>query len=349
MVWSLRLTCVVIVLASSIEVWGQTQGNIAKPQAATAAGVWVKHPNNPMLSLGKDADFDRHNIFAPSVVKDGGKYWMFYAGGPSGPKSGEDFVRYQLGLALSDDGVRWSKQPKPLLELGERDDFHCVPTLLRTPEGELFKRDGIWHLLYNSNRPDDVDHATSRDGLTWVKDPGNPIFQRAYAPNVLQVGNEVRLYYISKPPRKDGKAVPWQVHLATGKDFDSLKDHPGNPILVLSQPWEKGALFYPYVLQEGKTWVMFYASYWQDPSFREQRTAIGMATSPDGIQWTKFGENPVLTPTSDSPFDSRYTSSQCVLKDGDGYKLYYGSRIDMIHKYFAIGLATKRGPLLPSP
>lgn len=346
---SLQISWGVIVLALPVATGAQTPGDAAKTQAARTADVWVKHPNNPMLSLGKAGEFDHHNIFGPSVVKDGGKYFLFYCGGPSGPKTGEELVRYQLGLALSDDGVQWTKQPKPLLELGERDDFHCAPTLLRSPEGELFKQDGLWHLLYNSNRPDDVDHATSRDGLTWEKDPLNPIFKRAYAPNVVQVGDELRLYYISKPARKDGQAVPWQVHLATGKDFSSLKDHPGNPILVVSQPWEKGALFYPYVLREGKTWVMFYASYWQDLSFREQRTAIGMATSPDGVRWTKSDRNPVLTPTPGSTFDSRYTSSQSVIRDGDGYKLYYGSRIDMIHKYFAIGLATRRGPLLSSP
>ncbi len=71
-----------------------------------------------------------------------------------------------------------------------------------------------------------------------------------------------------------------------------------------------------------------------------------MATSRDGLRWTKHAKNPVLTPTPGSKFDSRYTSSQSVIRDGDHYKLYYASRIDMLHKYYAIGLATKRGSLL---
>src|SRR6185369_16618293 len=149
------------------------------------------------------------------------------------------------------------------------------------------------------------------------------IYRRAYAPNLVQVGDEIRMYFIHKPPRKDWQAVPWEVHLATGRDLHSLKPHAANPVLVVSQPWEKGALFYPYVIKEGATWVMFYASYYQDASFKDQRTAIGMATSADGVAWTKSPENPVLTPTPASPYDSRYVSSQSVLRDGDHYKMYF--------------------------
>ena len=75
---------------------------------------------------------------------------------------------------------------------------------------------------------------------------------------------------------------------------------------------------------------------------------VGLATSADGVVWTKSEQNPILTPTPDSEFDSVYTSAQSVIRDGDGYRMYYGARIDLVHKYFAIGLATKQakqGPL----
>jgi hypothetical protein len=295
-----------------------------------------------MLSLGKDGEFDSQNLFGPAVAKEGGKYWLFYCGGPSGPRTGEDLVRYQLGLALSDDGVRWQKTGKPLLPLGERDNFHCTPALLRSAAGDLLKRDGRWHLLFCGNRADDVEHATSADGLDWEKDPRSPIFRAAYAPNLLDLDGELRMYYVHKP----GGSKPWQVHLATGQDFYSLKPHAANPVLRLSQPWESEHLFYPYVLRERQTWVMFYASYWPHHPQKKPATAIGMATSPDGLTWTKYGGNPVLTPTPDSRFDATYTSSEAVIRDGDHYKLYYGARINQVHKYYAIGLATKQGKFL---
>lgn len=307
---------------------------------------WVKSPKNPMLSLGKEGDFDSQNIFGPSIVKDGGKYFLFHAGGPSGPVNGGDFVKYQLGLALSDDGETFTKTGKPLLPLGERDDFHATPALLREPGGALLKRDGVWHMVFCGNRADDIEHATSRDGLTWEKDPRSPIYKSAYSPNLVQTDRELRMYYIHKPRQPDGKIGPWEVHLATGPDFYSLKAHAANPVLKVSQPWEKGALFYPYVLREGEVWVMFYAAYWTNHPQSRGATAIGMATSPDGVTWTKHEANPVLTPTPDSKFDSIYTSSQSVIRDGDLYRMFYGGRIDARHKYFAIGQATKPAPLL---
>jgi predicted GH43/DUF377 family glycosyl hydrolase len=314
--------------------------------SAIAAEAWVKSAKNPMLSLGATNAFDSQNLFGPAVVKDDGKYFMFYCGGPAGPKTGEELVRYQIGLALSEDGETWTKTGKPLMPLGARDDFHATPSLLRNPAGDLLKLDGVWHMVFCGNRADDVEHATSRDGLTWDKDPRGPIFKRAYAPNLIQWEGELRMYYIYKPKAVAGKAVPWEVHLATGRDFYSLKPHASNPVLKISQPWEKGALFYPYVLREGETWVMFYGAYWQGHPSAKTSTAMGMATSRDGVQWVKSTVNPVLTPTPGSAYDSIYTSSEAVIRDGDHYRLYYGGRIDMVHKYFSIGLATRRGKLV---
>jgi predicted GH43/DUF377 family glycosyl hydrolase len=318
------------------------------PAAETCAGGWQKSPHNPILSLGNRGDFDQENIFAPCIVKEQGRYFLFYCGGPSGPRTKEEHVRYQLGLALSDDGEKFVKQGKPLLPLGERDDFHCTPAVLRNPDGTLHKRDGLWHMVYCANRPDDVEHATSRDGLAWEKDPRNPIYKKAYAPMLVQTENELRMYFVFKPPRRDGKAVPWEIHLASGPDFYSLRSHPANPMLQISQPWEKANLFYPYVIREGATWLMFYGAYWNGHPTARTSTAMGMATSPDGLRWTKCDANPILTQTPESKYDAIYTSSQSVIRDGDQYRLFYGGRIDMVHKYFSVNQATHVVPLISS-
>jgi len=319
---------------------------LAGSLASAETGGWVKSAKNPMLSLGKDGGFDSQNIVSPSIVKDGGRYFLFYAGGPLGPGNGGDFVRYQLGLALSNDGETWRKTGTPLLPLGERDNFHVTPALLRNAGGTLRKEGGLWHMVYCGNREDDVEYATSPDGLRWTKDRRSPVYRRAYAPNLVWTAGEVRMYYIHKPAAAERR--PWEVHLATGPGLFSLRAHPANPVLRISQPWERGALFYPYVIQEGKTWVLFYASYWdkKDPSDKTGYTAIGTATSTDGIHWTKNERNPILTPIPGSPYESVYNSSQSVIRDGDHYKMYYATRIDMIHKYYAICLARKAGRLV---
>jgi len=310
-----------------------------------AGSGWIKSAKNPMLRLGNDGEFDSQNIMSPSIVKDGRRYYLFYAGGPLGPRNGGELVRYQLGLALSRDGESWKKTGKPLLPLGERDDFHVTPALLRDPSGNLLKQDRLWHMVYCGNRADDVEYATSPDGLRWTKHARNPIYARAYSPNLVAVHGQIRMYYIHKPDSPPGAPrIPWEVHLATGRDLLSLRPHPGNPVLKVSQPWESGALFYPYVIRERDRWILFYASYWKRPSGVRGAlyTAIGTATSTDGIEWSKNKQNPVLTPIDGSSYESVYNSSQSVIWDGDHYKLYYATRIDAIHKYYAICMARKR-------
>ena len=124
----------------------------------------------------------------------------------------------------------------------------------------------------------------------------------------------------------------------------SAPPHASNPVLKRDQAWEgEIGLVYPYVLRENQTWIMFYASGWNHPQGAMGHTAIGMATSGDGLSWTKWPDNPILTPTPQSSYDSVYTSSQSAIWDGDHYKMFYASRIDKIHKYFAIALATHEG------
>ena len=57
--------------------------------------------------------------------------------------------------------------------------------------------------------------------------------------------------------------------------------------------------------------------------------------------WQRYPENPLLSPDPDSSYDSLYCSNASVIPEPDGRnKLYYASRVDMQHKYYAIALAT---------
>ena len=109
-------------------------GNDCLAQELWTSG-WKKSPHNPVLSLSPAEAFDSQNIFAPAIAKHEGRYYLFYAGGPSGPTTGEEFVNYQLGLATSSDGVNFVKHGSPLMPLGARDNFHATPALLRDQQG----------------------------------------------------------------------------------------------------------------------------------------------------------------------------------------------------------------------
>ena len=77
------------------------------------------------------------------------------------------------------------------------------------------------------------------------------------------------------------------------------------------------------------------------------KTAIGFATSPDGLIWDKHPGNPVFGPDPSREWESHYTTSQSLLRLPDGsWRIWYASRTKppFVHKYFAIGTALWRGP-----
>ncbi len=92
--------------------------------------------------------------------------------------------------------------------------------------------------------------------------------------------------------------------------------YSGNPILSpTSATWDSSHVQLPTVIFNGTGYWMWYdgrsGSSW----------AIGLATSPDGMTWTKYSGNPVLT--RGSGWEGRYISTPVVLYDGNSYKMWY--------------------------
>jgi hypothetical protein len=85
--------------------------------ATSADGVnWVKNGSS-VLDEGAAGDFDERGVGQPCVILEGSTYIMGYAG------TGED-NKSRLGLAVSADGVTWTKYANnPVLDLGAPGTF----------------------------------------------------------------------------------------------------------------------------------------------------------------------------------------------------------------------------------
>ncbi len=72
--------------------------------------TWIKH-TGPVLSAG--TTWDQGGVAVASVIKDGGKYYMWYSG-YSGFTKAE--IQIAIGVAKSNDGItNWSKNTRPVL------------------------------------------------------------------------------------------------------------------------------------------------------------------------------------------------------------------------------------------
>ena len=88
--------------------------------------------------------------------------------------------------------------------------------------------------------------------------------------------------------------------------------------------WDDDSVGSPSVIKDGTTYKMWYTGGTTDGSLSGTVPAIGYATSPDGITWTKH-TGAVLDGTGGGSWDDDGVGSPCVIYDSDDgkYKMWY--------------------------
>ena len=93
-----------------------------------------------------------------------------------------------------------------------------------------------------------------------------------------------------------------------------------NPLLGpgTAGSWTEYGAMSPSVLWINPTYMMWYSG--TDADFV---SAIGYATSGNGVVWSEYASNPVLTKGAPGSWDAGGVSFASVIPDGDGYKMWY--------------------------
>jgi predicted GH43/DUF377 family glycosyl hydrolase len=100
--------------------------------ARSTDGVqWQKLRTNPVLELGELRAFDETGLGEPAVWEEQGSYWMLY--------TARDRHEYRrLGLARSQDGVRWERVTSEPVLAGQQpwnSKVVCDPTVVHADGG----------------------------------------------------------------------------------------------------------------------------------------------------------------------------------------------------------------------
>jgi len=135
---------------------------------------------------------------------------------------------------------------------------------------------------------------TSKDGFNWSEP--RRVFEGHADPCVVRVAeNKFYLYYCEGGRiAKDGKQV-WEFknYVATSPDGIAWKNEP-EPLLPLGPrgSWDAQSHAGPCVLKLADGFHLWYLG---SGSYRGKTAwRIGHATSPDGLKWTRSGQEPVL-------------------------------------------------------
>jgi beta-1,4-mannooligosaccharide/beta-1,4-mannosyl-N-acetylglucosamine phosphorylase len=136
-----------------------------RTESFTTAPCVTRYPGNPVLS--KDTvPFPSSSIFNAGVAKYRGQYVMVFRndylrrpGAPYGPDNG--FAGTDLGLAFSDDGLRWEVRPEPFIRNEDVRDGEVS----RVYDPRLTVLDGALYLCFAM----DTAHGL-RGGIGKMKD-----------------------------------------------------------------------------------------------------------------------------------------------------------------------------------
>ena len=107
---------------------------------------------------------------------------------------------------------------------------------------------------------------------------------------------------------------------SVGSAQTAWEKYPHNPVLEMGPigTWDDVGVFQPGVLFDGMEYRMWYSG------DNGSNTRIGVATSPDGIAWTKHVANPVIQLGGSGAWDDFKLFDAHVLFDGTEYRMWFG-------------------------
>ncbi|MCD6287894.1 MAG: hypothetical protein J7M12_02140, partial [Candidatus Hydrogenedentes bacterium] len=125
------------------------------------AGRWHKYSGNPILEPGTQGQWDSWTLATMNVLKVGDMCHMYYEAGSKG------VIDFQIGHAISEDGVHWTKDPaNPVIPFGRHGAWDDTETW----DPFVLYEDGVFKMWYggttvrNGKRDFQIGYATSRDG-----------------------------------------------------------------------------------------------------------------------------------------------------------------------------------------
>lgn len=310
----------------------------AIPTDQLDASLFRFYEGNPVLQRSDSPGWDSQFIDPGGMVYHDGMFHMFFNGIHGFP------APVGIGYATSEDGYHWTRQTdEPVLSAEALSDTNFSGSNLFVTSA-LVEPDGAWVLYFYTlggsgfGGPGEVGRATAPAATgPWTIDP-DPVLQpgqdgswdevQVSGPNVLKVEEGYLMYYDGL--RNGGASMIGRATSPDGVRWEKYNDPATNdPVFAESDPvlspstegWDSRRVIDPNVIQTSEGFEMIYLSTSGLGKFAPGEFAFGAATSPDGIEWTKSSQNPILS-NQDHPRWSQAFLASLLYVEGT-YFLYF--------------------------
>ncbi len=202
----------------------------------------------------------------------------------------------------------------------------------------LLKEDGRFRMWFSWRPKKSLALVESADGERWSEpqvvfgpSPSNGWEADVNRPAVLKREDGYHLWFTGQ---SGGRS---QIGYATSADGKSWTRITRQPVLSPQASWEKVAVMCPHVMWDSGLRLF---RMWYSAGEQNEPDAIGYATSPDGISWTRSAANPIFRPGPTNSWDQYKVTGCQVIRQGDWHYMFYIGFRDEQHAQ--IGLARSR-------
>lgn len=262
---------------------------------------------------------------------------------------------FLLFASFSNSQTEWFKHPDNPIISGNPGTWDATYVAFSAVIHDTVYK--MWYtggLNYGTFADSKIGYATSINGIDWNKRP-NPVLTKGeagkfdegtiVAASVLYDEAIYKMWYVGTHSWFGNN---WRIGYATSPDgINWTRQNDGNPVLNLGAAgeWDDAYVGHVSVIRDGSLLKMWY---------RGSRISggldgsIGLATSTDGISWTKFDDplttdppyaesDPVLVPTPGT-WDSQVVYHPNVIVNDSTYEMWYVAMGNMIGQN--VGYAT---------
>ncbi|MFA5189439.1 MAG: glycosyl hydrolase family 65 protein [Verrucomicrobiia bacterium] len=202
----------------------------------------------------------------------------------------------------------------------------------------LLKEDGRFRMWFSWRPKKSIALAESKDGIHWSEplivlgpNAASGWEDNMNRPVVVRRGDGYHMWFTGQ-----ARGGSW-IGYATSHDGKVWKRMTEKPVFSPEAPWEKVAVMCPHVIWDdaAKQFRMWYSGGEQN-----EPNAIGYATSPDGVVWTKLPSNPIFAADPKSEWERHKVTACQVMRHGDWHLMFYiGFRTE---RFAQIGIARSR-------
>jgi beta-1,2-mannobiose phosphorylase / 1,2-beta-oligomannan phosphorylase len=261
----------------------------------------------------------------PHVVSFKGRYLMYFS---IPPFQNDPWTGWNIGVAESKDLLHWEKvaEIKPAPGAAYEEKGLCAP-------GAIVRGDTVhlFYQTYGNGKNDAICHAWSTDGLTFTRNPTNPIFHptgswtsgRAIDAEVVAFKNKYYLYFATRDTGMKIQMVGVATApLNTSFGRDQWTQAADKPVLYPQLDWEGQCIEGASVIQRGNKLYMFYAG-----AYNNAPQQIGLAESKDGVSWKRLSTTPFVPNGKAGEWNSSESGHPHIFEDKNGrtYLFYQGN------------------------